>query len=99
MHAFSLIPAHEKETADAKHIVYCGCIIYTDPIAVMSLEFGTGAVNTSVPILLRVVKCEGHEENIITECGHSGVNDYDTCKHFEDAGVVCQGMNLDSFSM
>ena len=95
MHAFSLIPAHEKETADAKHIVYCGCIIYTDPIGVLSHEFGTGAANTSVPILLRDVRCEGHEENIVTECGHNGVNNYGTCNHLRDAGVVCQGMNLD----
>ena len=47
-----------------------------------------------MPILLRDVRCEGHEENIVTECGHNGVNNYGTCDHLQDAGVVCQGTVL-----
>ena len=84
-----------EKARDVEHNYKCSCIIYTDPIAVRSNAFGTGMANVSVPILLNNVNCEGHEENIITECGHNGVNDFGECRHVQDAGVICQGMHLE----
>ena len=43
-------------------------------------------------ILLSEVECTGDEENL-AECPHRGIGNH-VCTHGEDAGVVCQGVNV-----
>ena len=57
-------------------------------IGVTTPRFGVGA--STQPILLTKVNCSGHEKNIL-ECNHPGVNVVLSCKHNDDAGVICEG--------
>ena len=51
--------------------------------------------NSSEDILLDELHCDGNESSLLA-CEHDGfyIND---CDHSEDAGVRCQGMQLDSY--
>ena len=55
-------------------------------VAFGSAIFGQG----SGTILFDDVDCTGTETNI-TDCSHSGLG-VNTCGHYEDAGVRCQGL-------
>ena len=53
--------------------------------ATQSASFGSGRG----PIFMEYVHCSGFEESLL-DCDHSGLG-LSTCRHWEDAGVVCQG--------
>ena len=62
--------------------------------AVPGWQFGAGS--SSQPIWLDEVACEGREE-FLSHCPHDDWGDHD-CLHYEDAGVICQGMYMCSSS-
>ena len=56
----------------------------TDPLPELTVRYGAG--NTTQPILIRDVECEGNETSI-SECNHPEVNDVGFCTHQADVGV------------
>ena len=44
------------------------------------------------PIVLEDVQCNGLEESLF-DCANSGLR-YSSCGHYEDAGVICQGIYI-----
>lgn len=67
----------------------CIFINYLGAIAYSSAHFGQG----TVPILLDDVACTGYESRLI-DCRYDPFT-YD-CRHYEDAGVRCQGKECES---
>ena len=53
------------------------------------------SLNSSVPILLDEVLCLGDELGL-SQCHHRDWGLHD-CSHYEDAGVICQGIFYISF--
>ena len=68
-------------------LYYCTSPI-TDVLAVRDAFFGRGRS----PIHLDQVGCDGTESRL-EDCSHDGVGNHD-CNHFEDASVICGGMQL-----
>ena len=44
------------------------------------------------PVFVEEVQCNGLEGSLL-ECGNTGLG-LSTCDHYEDAGVICQGIYL-----
>ena len=59
--------------------------------AIESAGFGQG----SGSIWLDSVTCTGNE-SILASCGHLGVGVTRSCSHYEDAGVRCIGIGIES---
>lgn len=57
-------------------------------VALPGWQFGAGSA--SQPIWLDDVACGGREE-FLSHCPNNGWGNHN-CQHYEDAGVVCQGV-------
>lgn len=82
-----------REHCPIYNIIHMHLVDNSKAIAVPQAFFGEGTGD----IVLDNVQCTA-EDTRLGDCSHRGFNNHD-CGHFEDAGVICQGMLTENYTM